>query len=106
MAALERVVRELGFEKGEHLGLAYEIQEVMSRKYGEKINSAGYRSGFLSDQGFTASEVYRIMSIIVNAGITPCYIDTFDSPPESFFPLRCEDTDYQGEPPRQVPDMK
>ncbi len=104
VVALERVTRDLGFEKGEHLTLAFEIDEILYRKYKESMNSAGFRSAFLSDQGFTPREIFRLISIIVNSGVNACYVEAFDNPPESFFPLRCEDVEYQGEPPRKLPD--
>ncbi len=103
VVALERVTRDLGFEIGEHLSLSFEIEAIMTRKYKEGLNAAGYRMGFLSDQGFSAEEIYRIMSVLVNSGVNACYSEAADLPPESFFPLRCDDVDYQGEPARPLP---
>ncbi len=102
--ALERITAQLGFERGKHLTLAYEIEEVLSEKFNEYMNSGGYRSAFLSDQGFTADEIYRLLSLIVNSGVMACYAEAADRPGGSFFPLRCEDVAYEGEPPRPVPD--
>ncbi len=104
VVALERVAARLGFETGEHLALAYEIREVLARKYNEGMNIAGYSAAFLSDQGFSPTEQYCILSICVNSGIHACYAEATDNPPESFLPMRCDDVDYQGEPPRPVPD--
>ncbi len=104
VVAMERVAAQLGFETGEHLALAYEIQEVLVRKYSEGMNIAGYSAAFLSDHGFSPIEQYRIGSICVNSGIHACYVEAVDNPPESFFPMRCDDMDYQGKPPRPVPD--
>jgi len=101
--AIDRVTKSLGYEIGEHLALAFEIDNAMQQKYGESMNINGFVSAFLSDQGYSAEEVYRIASCCVNGGIHACYADAADSPPESFFPLRCEDIDYQGKPPRPVP---
>lgn len=102
--ALERVTAQLGFQKGEHLKLAYAIEKVMSQKYNEHINSAGYRSAFLSDQGLSDEEIYRILSMVVNVGVIACFSEAADQPGESFFPLRCDDVDYQGQPHRDLPD--
>ncbi len=104
VAALAKITKELGFETGEHLSLAFEIEEVMEKKYNECMNSAGFRSPFLSDQGYSAKEIHRILSIMVNSGVNACYVEAADNPPESFFPMRCEDVDYQGEPPRPLPE--
>jgi citrate synthase len=101
---LEELTKALGFEMGAHLTLAYEIEGVTSKKYNEYMNSGGYRAAFLSDQGYNPQEIYRIISIYMNVGITACYSEAADQPGESFFPLRCEDIDYQGKPPRKLPD--
>lgn len=103
VVAMERVSETLGFKIGEHLKLAYEIEKILIEKYDETMNFNGYISAFLSDQNFTPQEAYRVCAVMVSSGITACYVDTFDRPPESFLPLRCKDIDYQGPPPRPVP---
>lgn len=40
------------------------------------------------------------------SGVTVCYVEEADKPPESFLPLRCDDIEYQGKPPRKVPFRK
>jgi citrate synthase len=37
------------------------------------------------------------------SGVTACYVDAVERPAETFLPLRCDDIDYQGPPPRDVP---
>ena len=100
---LEQLTQDLGFKIGEHLELAYSIETVISKKYKEFMNSGGYRAAFLTDQGFSAREIYRVLSIYMNVGITACYSEAADQPGEAFFPLRCEDVDYRGKPPRSLP---
>ncbi len=104
VVAMERVTEQLGFETGEHLSLAYEIQKVLMREYNEGMNLGGYAAPFLCDHGFSPTEQYRILAIDVNAGVSACYAEAADNPPESFLPMRCDDMDYQGKPPRPVPD--
>jgi len=101
--AMERVTNNLGFKIGDHLSLAYEIEEVLIEKFNERMNIGGYRCAFLLDQGLTPIEIYRLLSPVVHAGVLACYTETSDSPPESFFPLHCGDIDYQGKAPRSVP---
>jgi hypothetical protein len=100
---LEKLTAKLGFEPGAHLRLAYAIEVVLSEKYNESLNSGGYRAAFLSDQGFSVQEIYRVLSTYMNVGITACYAEAADHPGECFFPIRCEDIDYQGYPPRELP---
>ena len=101
--AMERTQQELGFPFGEHQQLAYQIEEVMKERFDESMNINGFMSSFLADHGYTATEVYRIYSILVSSGITACYVDTADKPAETFYPLRCEDIKYTGKPARELP---
>jgi citrate synthase len=101
--AMERVTRELGLGIGEHLQLANEIKDVLLKEYSENININGYVSAFMSDQGFSPEEIYRIYSICVVSGVTACYVDAEGRVPDSFLPLRCDDIEYQGIPLREVP---
>jgi len=101
---MEELTKRLNFSVGPHLTLAYEIEEVLLKGYGERMNVNGYISAFLSDQGFSPQEVYQMCSMAVASGVTACYLDTFNRPANTFLPLRCDDIDYQGVPRREVPD--
>ena len=103
LEVMEKISRELGFIEGKHLQLAYEIENVLLAQFDEGMNINGYMSAFLSDQGFSAQEVYRMFSMLVASGVTACYLDTYHQPAESFLPLRCDDIDYQGPAQRPVP---
>jgi len=98
--AMERTTKDLGFSIGKHLKLAYAIETVLMNKFNEGMNINGYMSAFLSDQGFSPEEVYRICSVLVNSGVTACYADVRDRPADTFLPLRCDDIDFQGKPYR------
>lgn len=102
--ALERVREKQGFPVGEHLSLAFAINDYLQENFSESINVNGYASAFLSDQGYSPEEVYRITTIIVSSGVAACYIDTRDKPAETFLPLKCEDIEYTGVEARPVPD--
>ena len=101
---MQQLAKRLGFGVGEHLELAFAIEKILFEKFKETINLAGYLTAFLSDQKFTPQEIYRFCSIMVSSGVLACYAEAADQPPESFFPMHCEDIDYQGKPPRPVPD--
>lgn len=104
IAVMEKVSASLGFNTGEHLALAYEIENILQRDFDEGMNINGYVSAFLSDQGLSGKEVYRISATLVASGVTACYIDTIERPVEAFLPMRCDDIDYQGPAPRPVPE--
>lgn len=101
--AMRQVAERLGFAVGEHLALALKIEKFTFEQFGETINLGGYVTAFLCDQNFSPAEIYRICAMSVNSGIHACYVEAADQPPETFFPLHCEDIDYQGKPPRPVP---
>ncbi|MEX1033476.1 MAG: hypothetical protein WDZ30_08950 [Cellvibrionaceae bacterium] len=102
--ALERFREALGFPIGEHLALAFAINDYLDRTYSETININGYVAAFWSDHGFTPEEIYRIYPVAVASGVAACFVDTRDKPAETFLPLQCEDIDYQGVAERSVPD--
>ena len=104
LPAMERVARKLGFPIGEHLALAYKIDRILQEQFDESMNISGYMAAFLSDQGFLPHEAYQIVPVLVASGIIACYVDTLERPPETFLPMRRNDIDYQGKPPRPVPD--
>ncbi len=106
VAALERITADLGFGIGEHLSLAYEIEKVLMRDFDEGMNINGYTSAFLSDQGYSAEEIYRLSAMCVFSGIMACFVEERDKATDSFLPLRCEDIDYQGKAPRPLPDLQ
>ena len=102
--ALERTRTQLGFNIGKHLELAFQIEKHLLENFNERINLNGYISAFLSDQDLEAENIYRIFSTFVASGVTACFVDTKDKVPGSFLPQRCDDIEYQGTAPREVPD--
>lgn len=100
--AMERVTEKLGFTIGKHLALAYQIEEILNERFDESMNINGYVSAFLADQGFTATEVYRMFSALVVSGVTACYADTADRLVGSFAPLKTTDIVYKGAQERKV----
>ncbi len=103
VVAMERVQKQLGLPVGEHLQLALQIESILLRDFNESMNINGYASAFLSDMGYTEDEIYRIFAVVVNSGVTACYVDTRDKPADTFLPLRCADIDYAGPLARPVP---
>ena len=102
--AMVRVSEQLGFQSGEHVALAFSIEDYLSKNFDESMNINGYVSAFLSDQGYSPEECYRMFSTLVASGVTACYVDTRDKVPNSFLPLRCDDIVYEGKSVRAVPE--
>lgn len=103
VVAMERVQKMLEFPVGEHLQLALQIESVLLRDFNESMNINGYVSAFLSDFGYSNEEIYRIFAMVVNSGVTACYVDTREKTADAFLPLRCADIEYTGTPARAVP---
>jgi hypothetical protein len=103
LEAMERTAVALGFKIGEHLSLAYEIEEYLQKHYNESMNINGYVAAFVSDHNYTPEEAYRVGVCIAASGITACYCDTKDKPAGTFLPMQCDDIEYQGKEPRDVP---
>lgn len=103
VVAMERVQKQLELPVGEHSQLALQIESILLRDFNESMNINGYASAFLSDRGYTEEEIYRIFAVVVNSGVTACYVDTRDKVPDTFLPLRCADIEYTGLAERPVP---
>jgi citrate synthase len=101
---MEVVAKELGYEVGETLQLAYEIEQYLLRYHDESMNLATYTVAFLMDQGFDVIQIQDAGSLMVAAGVVACYMDALEKPPETFLPLRCNDIEYTGPVARAVPE--
>jgi hypothetical protein len=102
VAVLLRLLRESGISMGAHLKVAFTLHECLHAKYGEQINAGGFMAAFLLDQGLTPTQIYQFFSMAVQAGSLACYMDAMERPGESFLPMRCDDVDYRGAPPRSI----
>lgn len=97
-----RLAKELGFDDGPHLNLAYRIEEILRKtRYRAVLNIGGFTSALYADQGLEAKDFYRMATVIYSAGMMACYIDAVDKPAGTFFPLRCERIAYEGIPLRK-----
>lgn len=103
VAAMQRIADGLGFTVGPLLDLAYVIDSHLREAYGESINLGGYMCAFMRDQGYTATEGYRLYSLCVNSGVHACYSEYRDKAAGGFLPLRCDDVEYIGPEERRVP---
>lgn len=103
VVAMQRVSSDLEFVVGEHEALAMKINEYLSENHDECINVGGYMVAFLSDHGFSATEVKRMTTLIVVAGVQACHAETYDKPAGTYLPMRCDDINYVGVEDRDLP---
>ena len=102
LAPHERMTKKLGFKQGEHLKLAWKINDYLENEFSLAMNVAGYSCAFLSDQGFSPQEIYQIKALMVASGVTACYVDYLNQPSNSFLPQKCEDIQYTGPKLRSI----
>lgn len=99
---MEIISKNLGFENGGHMKLAYLIENEIHQRFDEGMNINGYVAAFLSDQNISANETYQIFSMLVMSGVTACYLEQKNKEPDSFLPLRCDDINYNGKEYRAI----
>lgn len=96
--------RELGFTPGAYMRLAQRISALLEKDFATGMNVGGFTAAFLLDQGFSPEQAYRVFALCVASGVAASYVDNIDRPPQSFLPLLCEDVEYHGCGPREIPD--
>lgn len=89
--------KELGLADGEHVKLAFEINDFLSSsRYKLNLNASGLSAALMADQGFDYREYYYATMLAFSAGIIPCYIDAANHKEGTFFPLSCNRLNYTG----------
>lgn len=103
---LKQLSARLGMDKGPHETLSEEIHHLVNLKTPQNgINVGGYSVAVMLDYGYSLTEIYRFISMLVLSGAQACYAEAYDNPPESYLPLQCDDIDYIGKPIRQLPNQ-
>jgi hypothetical protein len=102
VVVLEKNAELLGFKRGGHLELAHQIESILDREFGESMNLNGYMSAFVSDYGFSALEIYQILSVMVSSGVAACHVNNTAEPHGSFAPLQIQDIKYGGSQARII----
>lgn len=99
---IEAIAAQLGILTGPHLLIARRI-EKMVKKRRLIMNYGGYVIARLLDLGFSAREIYRILTLAFYNGLVPCYVEAFENEPGTFLPIACEDILYEGVGERPLP---
>jgi hypothetical protein len=100
--ALSELAVELGLWNGEHRQMLESVQRILLEMGHElHMNAAALVGALAADQGLSPSEYYHYMISCFMAGMIPCAIDALEKPEGAFFPLRCENIQYQGAASRE-----
>lgn len=101
IAPILALARELGLADGDHLRLAYRIEEMLlSGRWRLKLNYAGVVAALCADLGFSRREYYLFSFPAFLAGMAPCYLDAVERPEGTLFPVPCRMVRYEGVAPR------
>lgn len=100
---MRRFSAELGFVPGPNMAFVEALAEYLREHHNADMNAAAYACAFLMDQGFSATEVYRIRTADVLSGVLACYGDLYDCPDNAFLPQTCTDVHYNGVARRALP---
>lgn len=102
IAPILKLLEELGFDQGEHVRLALEIEDILQNtRYKMSMNVGGLIASIGMDQGMSMREYYGYTMVAFSIGFIACYFDALNHPEGSFFPLRCDRIDYKGVSPRK-----
>lgn len=88
--------------EGPSIKLAYAIQDTLQALgYKLNLNMAGLIAAVCLDQNLGDQEFLHYVTVCFFPGLIACFDDAATNPEGSFFPMRCEQIEYQGEPARQ-----
>lgn len=94
---IQNVMKETGYEKGEHVSLAYDIEKfLMSGRWRMQMNITGLSAAIGADMGLSVKEYYLWQLNGFSAGILACYTDASSKSEGALFPLRCDRISYSG----------
>jgi hypothetical protein len=106
IAPVERSMRELGFDNGEHVQLIYQIEDILKNgRWRMQMNIAALSAAIGADMGLSAEEYYLWTVNSFNAGTTACYLDANNKMPGALFPVRCKRIKYEGVAKRKWNDI-
>lgn len=90
-----------GLADGEHVKLAFAIEEVLlAGRWRMRMNYAALAAALALDIGLAPREYYLYLLPSFLAGMPPCFIEAGERPEQATFPLPCRALIYQG-PPRR-----
>ena len=91
------LVRRLGFDQGEHLKLAFEVERVLLPRYPQlRMNYAALHAALIADMGLSVREYQLLRIPTFLAGMAPCSVEAAKKPEGILFPTPCDGIAYEG----------
>jgi hypothetical protein len=95
---------ELGFDKGPHVSLAFEVETyLVASRHRMRMNYAAISAALGADLGLSPQEFSLFMFPVFLAGMPPCYIEASENPEGALFPVPCDGIRYEGVEKRSWP---
>jgi len=97
VAPMMTLVCELGFDRGPHFKLAFEVEKILlTGRWRLRMNYAALAAALCADFGMSPHEYYFAGFMAFLAGMPPCYQDALEKPEGQLFPLPCRMISYEG----------
>lgn len=91
------LVKELGFDQGPHLRVAFEIEKILlPHRPKLRMNYAALHAALIADLGLSLREYQLLRVPTFMAGMVPCAVEAAEKPQGAIFPTRCADITYEG----------
>jgi len=98
------LVKELGFDQGPHLKLAFEVEKVLLPLYPKlRMNYAALHAALIADLGLSLREYQLLRVPTFMAGMVPCAVEAAEKPQGAMFPTPCSEVAYEGAGKRAWP---
>ncbi len=96
-----RAARQYGAHDGDHVRLAFTIDERLKTSGKPlRMNAGGLVAAFGADFGFTPRQWAIMLFPGFLAGMSPCYLEALEKPVGAVFAARCDQVEYTGAPAR------
>jgi hypothetical protein len=91
------LVRQLGFDQGAHIKLAFDIERILlPRNAHLRMNYAALHAALIADMGLSVREYQLLRIPTFLAGMPPCYREAAEKEEGTLFPILCSDIAYEG----------
>jgi citrate synthase len=87
-------------DNGKYFKMAFKIEAILKEKKQIQMNIAALYAAICADFGFNEVEMNLFVSLLVYAGMPPCYLDTLEKPAGTLLPIKANDIKYTGIKPR------
>lgn len=93
---LVKFIHNKKMDNGDYYKMAFKIEAILKREKNIQMNIAALYAAICADMGFNEVEMNLFVSLLVYAGMPPCYLDTLKKPPGALLPLKINDVKFTG----------